>query len=252
MLGELPLHVRVSTRRTRLGLTVERDGVITLRAPEKCSVGRAEDFVRKHQSWIEEKSRIKDRFRPVHPSRALIDGVVFRYLGREYRLLLEDGGSGIVRLAAGRLHLDRTMAADGAAGRDAVIDWYRKVGTNWVAGRLQPWADRMAVPEPAVQVRDLGNRWGAFAPGEKRGEDQMALHWAVFQLPMRLVDYVIAHELAHLRIAGHGADYWRLLRRALPECERLKDELDDMGRRVWLGEVPKSATGFTQGRLGGA
>ncbi|MGW2818001.1 M48 family metallopeptidase [Streptomyces sp. NPDC001415] len=237
--GELPLRVRVSSHRTRLGLTVERDGTITLRVPEKCSVGRAEEFVRAHRSWIEEKSRVRDRFRPAHPSRALVDGAIFRYLGREYRLLLDDSGSGPVRLAAGRLRLDRTLAADGAAGRDAIIEWYRNAGMTWSAGRLQPWAARMAVPEPAVNVRGLGQRWGVYTPGEAGTEGRMSLHWAVFQLPIRLVDYVIAHELAHLRVAGHGPDYWRLLRRALPECERLKAELDDMGRRVWLGDGPE-------------
>lgn len=65
----------------------------------------------------------------------------------------------------------------------------------------------------------------------------MALHWAVFQFPPRLVDYVIAHELAHIKVAGHGPDYWRLLRPAIPECEALKSELDEMGRRAWLGDV---------------
>lgn len=98
--------------------------------------------------------------------------------------------------------------------------------------------------EPQVEVRDLGQRWGAYVPdssGEGDAPGRMALHWAVFQLPIRLVDYVIAHELAHIRIPGHGPDYWRLLRRAIPECERLKEELDEMGRRVWLGDVPEPA-----------
>ena len=65
----------------------------------------------------------------------------------------------------------------------------------------------------------------------------MALHWALFQLPAHLVDYVIAHELAHIRIAGHGADYWTLLRQAIPECTERKAELDDLGRRLWLGDI---------------
>ncbi|KUO21601.1 hypothetical protein AQJ91_08385 [Streptomyces dysideae] len=71
----------------------------------------------------------------------------------------------------------------------------------------------------------------------------MALHWAVFQLPAHLVDYVIAHELAHIKIAGHGPDYWTLLRRAIPDCEARKEELDDLGRRLWLGQTAAAGDG---------
>lgn len=80
--------------------------------------------MRGHEDWIAEKARLRDRFRPAHASVDLLDGTVFRYLGREYRLLLVDVDAGPVRLQAGRLRLDRTVAADRAAGRKALIDWY--------------------------------------------------------------------------------------------------------------------------------
>ncbi|WP_245244453.1 M48 family metallopeptidase [Streptomyces palmae] len=230
------MHVRVSARRGRLALAVERDGTVVLRAPASCDMKRAEVFVRAHAGWIADKARLRDRFRPAHPSRALVDGTAFRYLGREYRLLLVQG-SEPTRLRAGRLRLGATAAANPADGRKAIIDWYQRAGTNWALGRFQPWAGRLEVREPDVEVRDLGDRWGAYTPDAGGGSGRMTLHWAIFQLPIRLVDYVIAHELAHVRISGHGPDYWRLLRRAIPECERLKDELDEMGRRVWLGET---------------
>ncbi len=242
--GELRLYVRVSARRSRLGLTVERDGSVILRAPTDCDAERAQEFVRTHEDWIADKARLRDRFRPAHASVDLLDGTVFRYLGREYRLLLVDADAGMVRLRAGRLCLDRSVAAERDAGRGALIDWYKRAGASWSLGRLQPWAGRLDVAEPRVEVRDLGQRWGTYIPGGSGEGDtlgRMALHWAVFQLPIRLVDYVIGHELAHIRIPGHGPDYWRLLRRAIPECERLKAELDEMGRRVWLGDVSDPA-----------
>ncbi|HCA85366.1 MAG TPA: M48 family peptidase [Streptomyces sp.] len=246
----LSLDVRVSSRRKRLGLTVERDGSLTLRAPQKCAVQRAEDFVRGSRRWIDSKLWLSEERRQLHPVRLLHDGEIHRYLGRDYRLLLVDepgetGGEGApdgsaspVRLVAGRLRLSRSVAADHRQAQRALAAWYSRVGLRWVQGRLQPWAARMDVPEPVVEVRDLGHRWGTYRTGTG-GSGRIALHWAVFQLPMHLVHYVIAHELAHTRVAGHGPEYWRLLGRALPECRQLKAELDELGRRAWMGEVAR-------------
>jgi len=230
------LLVTVSARRKRLGLTVERDGTLTLRAPVSCEAARAEAFVRQSREWIESKLRLRDQHRPAHPVREFRDGESFRYLGREYRLLLVDEGGTPVRLAAGRLRMDKAVAAEPRRARRELITWYRKAGLRWSKDRLQPWAARMEVTEPVVMVRDVGNRWGTYRPGEGEA-GQMALHWAVFQLPAHLVDYVIAHELAHIKVSGHGPDYWTLLKRAIPECEARKEELDDLGRRLWLGQA---------------
>jgi predicted metal-dependent hydrolase len=229
--GGRTLEVRVSARRSRLGLTVERDGSLILRVPMACPPERAEAFVRTNGDWIGATQRLREERQPLHPTRRLVDGETHRYLGREYRLLCVDEPGAPVRLVAGRLRMDRAAAADPALARRALAHWYTRSGLRWAQGRLQPWAARMDVSEPRIEVRDVGRRWGTYRSG------RIALHWATFQLPFHLVDYVIAHELAHARISGHGPDYWRLLRRAMPEYSRWKTELDEMGRRVWMGDL---------------
>ncbi|MEN8649528.1 YgjP-like metallopeptidase domain-containing protein [Streptomyces sp. 21So2-11] len=193
---------------------------------------------------MDDKSRLSDERRQLHPVRTLRDGEIHRYQGRDYRLLVVDNepapadGSAAptVRLVAGRLRLDSTVVADPTRARKALADWYSRAGQRWMRGRLQPWAARMDVSEPEVQVRDLGHRWGSYRSGAS-GAGVISLHWATFQLPIHLVDYVVVHELAHVRVSGHGPDYWRLLGRALPECRELKAELDELGRRVWMGDL---------------
>ncbi|GGV81344.1 hypothetical protein GCM10015535_21090 [Streptomyces gelaticus] len=238
------LRVRISLRRRRLGLTVERDRSLTLHVPKGCGLRRAEDFVRGSAGWIDTKARLSEERRQLHPTRSLRDGEIHRYLGRDYRLLVVDAmepdtgpsAAPAVRLVAGRLRLDSTTAADPVLARKALADWYSRAGERWMRGRLQPFAARMDVPESSVRVRDLGHRWGSYRSGASGG-GVISLHWATFQLPIHLVDYVVAHELAHARVPGHGPAYWRLLGRALPECHRLKEELDELGRRVWMGDL---------------
>ncbi|MBF8186268.1 M48 family metallopeptidase [Nonomuraea sp. K274] len=236
----LALRVQVSARRRRFALTVEADAGLTLHAPQGRSAADAADFVRAHRTWLVSRRALRERARPLNPAKRLVEGEVFRYLGRTYRLAVVGDGLGDdrVRLVAGRLIISRALAEDMALGRAALVDWYCRAGHAWVTERLQPWAARMSVPEPVVDVCDLGSRWGAYRSGEaSRASDHMSLGWPLFQLPMHLIDYVIAHELAHARIPGHGVRFWRLVGQALPEYEERRMELDELGRRMWMGEI---------------
>ncbi|MEU9338406.1 SprT family zinc-dependent metalloprotease [Streptomyces sp. NPDC048290] len=236
----LELRVRVSARRKRFALTVEPDAGLTVHVPEGRPAADAEDFVRAHRAWLVEKVGFSERIRPLNPPKRLVDGESFRYLGRTYRLAVSaDAPADVrVRLVAGRLVVSQEQADDPDRGRGALINWYCRAGHAWTRGRLQPWAARMGVAEPEVEVRDLGRRWGTYRPEEGgHGPGRMSLGWPLFQLPMHLVDYVVAHELAHVRVPGHRADFWRLLSSALPEFEERRAELDELGRRMWMGEI---------------
>lgn len=241
ILDGVELWVHVSNRRKRFALTVESDAEVTLHAPPGRPAGDAESFVRAHRGWLASKVALRAETRSLSPAKRLIEGEVFRYLGRTYRLAVDDEApaDGRVRLIAGRLVISEAQADDAARGGAALTNWYCRTGRAWAQGRLQPWAARLWVAEPAVDVCDLGGRWGTYQPGRKGdgASGRMGLGWPLFQLPMHLVDYVIAHELAHVRISGHGADYWRLLRSALPEYEERRGELDELGRRMWMGET---------------
>ncbi len=242
MVDGMALRVRVSARRKRLALSVEPDAGLTLHLPEGRPAAEAEGFVRAHRSWLMNKRAVRERTRPLNPTKRLIDGEVFRYLGRTYRLAVAADGlaDDRVRLVAGRLVVSREQADNPDQGRAALVEWYCRAGHAWTKGRLQPWAARLAVAEPGLDVRDLGSRWGTYRPGtDQGGTGRMSLGWPLFQLPMHLVDYIVAHELAHMRVSGHGTDFWRLLGRALPEYEERRAELDELGRRMWMGEIAR-------------
>ena len=77
---------------------------------------------------------------------------------------------------------------------------------------------------PNVVIADQQKRWGSC---DQHGA--IRLNWRIVQAPMRLVDYVVVHELAHLRHRGHGPDYWHAVRRVMPDYERRRDELRRYG-----------------------
>ena len=77
---------------------------------------------------------------------------------------------------------------------------------------------------PRVVIADQQKRWGSC---DRNGT--VRLNWRIIQAPMRLVDYVVVHELQHLRHRGHGRDYWRALGTVMPDYERRREDLRQRG-----------------------
>lgn len=87
----------------------------------------------------------------------------------------------------------------------------------------------------AVEVRDLGYRWGSARPTD--GPPRINVHWATLQLPPSLIDYILVHELAHLREANHTPEFWSIVDRLMPGYETQKTTLAAIGKTIWLGSV---------------
>lgn len=105
--------------------------------------------------------------------------------------------------------------------RNFTVDQQVEGKTRKVMARYQQFLERRAGARPSrVEVRDLGYRWGSCG---KTGV--LFFNWKVLQLPARLVDYVILHELVHLRERNHGPGLWKALERAMPDWQERKDAL---------------------------
>jgi predicted metal-dependent hydrolase len=152
-----------------------------------------------------------------------VSGEGFPYLSRSYRLLLVDEQDAPLKLEAGRFKLRRGQAA---AGRAHFIRWYTEHAAPWLRRRGQGWASRMGVQPKGVEVRDLGFRWGSC--GQAGGVN---FHWATILLPPGVIDYVVAHELAHLVEPNHTPEFWQRVARSLPEFEQRKAWLAKHGGR---------------------
>ena len=135
----------------------------------------------------------------------------------------------------------RPRSAD--SGAAAMRRWYTKVGGQWLRHRIRPWAARLGEEAVEVEVRDLGYRWGSARPAT--GPQRINVHWATLQLPPSLIDYVLVHELAHLRQTNHTPEFWQTVARMIPTYEHHKATIATIGKTIWLGSVQMSnVTGF--------
>lgn len=214
---ELAFEVRRSGRRRTLQLTVDRDGELILSAPDSLSRRVMREFVRDKKVWIYGKLAQKSALRsePVH--KEFVTGEGFSYLGRSHRLLLVDEQEVPLLLDHGCFRMRR---ADIDRGREQFVRWYTARAKVWLERRVAAWAPRLDVEPTGIRVLDLGHRWGSCG---KAGT--LNFHWNTILLPPNIAEYVVVHELVHLREPNHTRAFWRRVEDALPDHQLRKDWL---------------------------
>ena len=231
VVGDLTFQVAPPRQRKTIEIIVERDASLLLKAPPAITVQRATRFVNAKRQWIYRKLVEKDALAGPPVVKQFVEGEGFSYLGRSYRLTLTPEGTR-VRLDRGRFHLPADQVDKGA---EAIRRWYIAVGTQWLKKRIRPWAARLGEESVTVEVRDLGFRWGSARPHP--GPQRINIHWATLQLPPTLIDYVLVHELAHLRELNHTPEFWSIVDRLMPNYHTQKTTLATVGKNIWVGSV---------------
>jgi hypothetical protein len=226
----VPVERAGTSRRARL--TIERDGSLRLRAAEDVGIEELTRFLRSKRQWIYTKLAEKEQLQAEPVPKELVAGEGFLYLGRSHQLRIVDNSENAVQLKRGRLVLPKHLQP---CGYDLIIDWYRTRGFKWLRPQVDEWARRLRVKSTSLEVADLGRKWGSAT-----AEGRVRVHWATLQLRPGLVDYVLAHELAHLHETHHGSAFWAVLARVMPDYEDRRAQLARVGSTLWFGEQSRS------------
>ena len=225
----LPYAIRRSPRRKKtVAVTVDPGGSVLVVAPVRIASARLDEIVTRKAPWIVQRLRRAESHGPPPAPREFVSGESVLYLGRHYRLKVHPdatAATGAAKLRGGWLHVPAPAGARQAAHvRAALVAWFRRHAAEGLPERVGAWRAKAGVAPPRVVVADQRKRWGSC---DHRGT--IRLNWRIVQAPMRLVDYVVVHELVHLRHRGHGRDYWQAVGRVMPDYERRREELRKCG-----------------------
>ena len=228
---ELPYTIRRSARRKKtVAVTVDPAGSVLVVAPERLATTRLDAIVVRKAAWIAQRLRGLEAPGPASALREFVSGASVLYLGRHYRLKVHPDETGETKLRGGWLHVPAPVGEQPAAHvRAALVSWFRRHAAERLPERVEAWRAKAGVAPPRVVVSDQRKRWGSC---DQRGT--IRLNWRIVQAPMRLVDYVVVHELVHLRYRGHDREFWQTVGRVMPDYERRREELRQCGDRlVW-------------------
>ncbi len=224
--------VRSPRRHKTIEVTVDAPGVVRVAAPVEASAAQVEETVRRRAGWI---VRHDGAASAAVPPRRFVSGESLPYLGRAVRLTVHpaDDARVAVRFHHWEFDADVPRSLQGEERlsnvRAAFEAWYRDRAALKLPPRVKRIAGHLGVQPKAVLIRDQRRRWASCAP-----DGTLRFNWRAVMAPPALLDYVVAHELAHLRVRGHTPEYWSVVAQAVPDYRLRRARLRDIGPHLTI------------------
>lgn len=222
--GELAYVLKRSPRRRTLGLRIDGKG-LTVNAPSRAPQHWVESVLREKAGWV--LTKLRELEQQQGPQPLWQDGEPLPFLGGHIRL---DVAAGAVRapavLSGEWLQVRLADPLDAAALQAKVMKWYRAQALACFGERVEIYAARLGVPLPPLRLSNARSCWGRC---NARGE--ISLNWRLVKAPLQTIDYVVAHELAHLKHLNHSPAFWQVVGQLFPAHLQVRAALKSEGWR---------------------
>jgi predicted metal-dependent hydrolase len=212
--------IRSKKRRRTMSLRIKEDGKIVIYVPYRTTREEIERFIDKSRSWISKK--LSEREQSIRETkRGFAPSERFFYLGKSYPLSIEPNGNKQLplKLSFGKFVLDEDRVIE---ARDLFAQWYKAEAKVMLKERVDYYSHRLLLFPKAVRITSARIHWGSCS-----GDNRLSFSWRIMMAPLEIVDYVLIHELVHIREKNHSKRFWRYLESIVPDYKE---------RRTWLKE----------------
>jgi hypothetical protein len=206
----------IRSKRRTFSLEIQPDGRLLVRAPKNATDTQIRAIVKTKADWIAKgRARVKRRFGPLQP-KTFTPGERFWYLGEQYPLKLTERRRPPLDLDGAFL---LSHAAQGRA-KEVFIEWYREETRRITQDFINSYCAEHGFKVNNVRITSARTRWGSCS-----GKRNLNFTYRLSMAPLEVVEYVVVHELAHLRVHNHGRDFWQLVAALKPDYAQ---------NRAWL------------------
>lgn len=224
---DFDVHIVPNKRRIRVTLKVSSKGVY-LHIPTQLPMDIAHNLIEEKSDWI--KQQLAKQPEP-QPERQWQQGEILHLFGQAFELQLEQkGDSPQVRLEGNTIILSgRLHRISQQTRRKATIDWYKQQANIYLNKRTAELSQQTGLIPRSITIKTYKARWGSC---DKQGNIQY--NWQILQAPPSVIDYLIIHELCHLKHHNHGKGFWKLVEKHYPEYRREQTWLKQNGHQLQL------------------
>jgi len=222
----IDIKIEKTGRRKTVSIFIERDGSVRVLAPYSSNDEIIENAVRSKQYQIFKKLAKWQELNKGKVNRQFVNGQSFLYFGRNYRLSIIENQEVPLKLSRGYLTLDKRKLEKA----DKVFkQFYKEKAKKKIIERMKLIEQKFQEKPKSIKIMELQNRWASWTP--KHG---LNFHWKCAMAPVPVIDYIITHEMVHLKYPNHSQAFWNELDKKMPDYKRHENWLKQNGVKMTI------------------
>lgn len=211
-----------------VNLNVRPDMTVAVSANKKVPLQFILDFVKKQAPWITKELQHFKKTQPeiTHRENELVSGESFRYLGKQYRLRVEESEGESVKRTRGFIYLYVRDKNDYKRKQKLFNEWVSdraNIVFNKSLDKMYAIMQKYEISKPKLEIRHMKARWGSYVAKSNK----IILNFDLIKAPEYCIDYVVLHELVHFKYRNHDDDFYSFLTALMPDWKQRKRILDE-------------------------
>jgi len=221
----------IKSKRKTLTAQITNDARLIVRAPQYMPDFLIKIALRTHCAWIQKKQAIMREKARNTKKKLFIDKEEFLYIGQKYKLKIITGARVALRLDPKKqlFVLTTGLNYDSAQACAVFLKWYKKRAREVISLSVQTYATRHNFSYKKIRITSALSRWGSCS-----GKNNLNFTWRLVLSPQEVIDYVVLHELAHLKERNHSKNFWGLVEQMCPLYKTHKKWLKNNGYKLNL------------------
>ena len=219
--------IRSKKRRKTISLHIKEDGKIVIYTPYCTPKWEIEKFIEEKESWIIGKMSEREK-RTKEVEKTFLPGEKFLYLGEGYPLEIQESSNrgAPLTLAFGKFILSHDRIGE---ARDLFCHWYKKEAKEKITERVDHYGNRFQLLPEGIKITSARSRWGSCSR-----DNRLSFSWRIIMASLTIIDYVLIHELVHIREKNHSQKFWNYLESVLPDYRKHRSWLRENGHLLQL------------------
>ena len=220
----------IQSNRKTIVISISADGNITVKAPRHLGAEEIAELVQLKSRWIEKKLTEQKRMNQNWTPKKYIDGETFLYLGKSHTLLriIDHKYKKPVVKLEGDFLIVMAGDSDQSQLKQSVELWYRTQAKKVIPERVKEYSQYIEETFETIRIKDQKKRWGSCS-----SKGNLNFNWRLIMAPVQILDYVVVHELCHLKHMDHSKAFWNHVADILPNHQECRKWLKDYGIRLY-------------------
>jgi len=218
---QIEIEKIIRTNRKTIALQITDNASLIVRAPYNVTEETIKNVIIKHLDWIEKRKKDLLTRDPKFVKKEFVNGEGFLYLGKSYKLKIIKNQEKPLIFQDGYFLLSKEYQA---IAMELFIDWYKKKAYEKISERVEWYAQKRGFIYNKINITDANKSWASCS-----AKGNLNFSWRLIMAPLPVIDYVVVHELVHLKEKNHAKTFWNKVKMLMPDYEKYEEWLKRNG-----------------------